>query len=254
MGGTALSMTFLIFDKLVERARIRYDSGMTKAEIIARYGQEYYDACQARQKANLKAKYASMPAEERNAVYRARKDYVAQWRKDHPERSAALYRKAALAAYYKMSPEQRLEVARKARAARKAKLAADPAFAKAQAEKQSARAARWDAAHPGVRNERTKAYEKANPHVKRAAKHARRALGNIDPKFVQFLRSQPCADCGAEGKSTIGHLIPVKRGGTNHPCNLIAQCRSCNSKQNAKVHPRFAMAHYPEAARYAVAA
>jgi hypothetical protein len=43
----------------------------------------------------------------------------------------------------------------------------------------------------------------------------------------------------------------VSREGTNHPCNLIAQCQSCNGKQHNKIHPRAMMAHYPQAAAYA---
>jgi 5-methylcytosine-specific restriction endonuclease McrA len=106
-----------------------------------------------------------------------------------------------------------------------------------------------------VVRERRIAYEKAHPEVKRAAKHRRRALGKIDPKFVKFIYAQPCLDCGTtERRRTLGHLIPVVRGGTNHPLNLVAQCRSCNSKQHSRVHPRAMMVHYPEAVRYAAAA
>lgn len=229
-----------------------YTLSMKKQEIIERYGQAYYDAHLAKCKAALNAKYAAMSPAERTARYLERKESVLEWVAAHPEKSSANSRKHALASYYRMTPEQRLEVARKRRAARKLKLASDPAFAAAQSEKQAARWAKWDATHPGVNSARSQAWDKAHPEVKRANKHSRRALGKMDPQLVKFLRSQPCLDCGASGKpSTVGHLIPVENGGTNHPLNLVAQCRSCNSRQHTKIHKRAMMVHYPFAAALA---
>lgn len=50
-----------------------------------------------------------------------------------------------------------------------------------------------------------------------------------------------CVDCGRsepEIKMTVGHAIPLKRGGSNWPKNLIPQCMSCNGAQGAHwIHP-----------------
>lgn len=246
---------------------------MKRDEYIARYGQAKYDELLARKKARLstpegRASHAAYMrryyAKKKNGAVRsiekrgltgvADGTYWKQWAQlpDVKEKN----RKKSLVTYYALTPEQRLEVARKRRAARKAKLASDAVFRAEQAAKQAARSERWNQAHPGERLRRSLAWFKAHPEVVRAAKHARRALGKIPVAFVKFLREQPCLDCGkpSNGKATIGHLIPVSRGGTNNPLNLITQCRSCNSKQCARVHPRFAMVNYPQAARYAVAA
>jgi len=84
--------------------------------------------------------------------------------------------------------------------------------------------------------------------------HNRRAAGKMNKELVKFLQAQPCLDCGkspSEVKSEIAHLIAVANGGTNHPLNLIAQCRSCNGKLARKAHPRTMMVHYPFAAALA---
>lgn len=242
-------MTFLIFEKLVEVAKIMYTEAMTKAEMIAKYGQQYYDVAQSRQKAKLREKRAAMTPEERTAAYAAKKDYVAQWRRDHPEQVAALARKAALAGYYRLSPEARKALALKRRAARKAKLAADSVLAAEQKAKSKARYDKHRAENAETFKATRRTYSKTHPEVERAKKLARRAAGKVPAAFVKFLCAQPCIDCGATDKKIeVGHLIPVVNGGTNNPLNLIAQCRSCNMKQHGRIHPRAMMVHYPEAA------
>jgi 5-methylcytosine-specific restriction endonuclease McrA len=36
-----------------------------------------------------------------------------------------------------------------------------------------------------------------------------------------------CVYCGDEA-DTVDHLIPMSKGGTDHPENLVAACRNCN--------------------------
>lgn len=45
-----------------------------------------------------------------------------------------------------------------------------------------------------------------------------------------------CFDCGKKRKLTVGHLVPISKGGSNHILNIRAQCQSCNSKQGSKIH------------------
>lgn len=46
-----------------------------------------------------------------------------------------------------------------------------------------------------------------------------------------------CFDCGEERKLTIGHLVPLSKGGSNWPDNIVGQCQRCNSKQGSQLHP-----------------
>ncbi|MCH9047163.1 MAG: HNH endonuclease, partial [SAR324 cluster bacterium] len=43
-----------------------------------------------------------------------------------------------------------------------------------------------------------------------------------------------CAYCGAEGKMTIDHVIPVFRGGIHAVDNVVPACSACNSKKHYK--------------------
>jgi 5-methylcytosine-specific restriction endonuclease McrA len=43
-----------------------------------------------------------------------------------------------------------------------------------------------------------------------------------------------CAWCGQDA-DTVDHVIPVKKGGTDDPDNLVAACKRCNFSKGAKV-------------------
>lgn len=48
-----------------------------------------------------------------------------------------------------------------------------------------------------------------------------------------------CYYCNCEGKLTIEHRIPISKGGTNYPANIVPACRSCNSKKGSKTEKEF---------------
>lgn len=51
-----------------------------------------------------------------------------------------------------------------------------------------------------------------------------------EPPLPDFVR---CKYCGARATS-IDHVVPVSKGGTNDPFNLVPACRSCNSSKGDK--------------------
>lgn len=54
--------------------------------------------------------------------------------------------------------------------------------------------------------------------------------------FIFILDNRTCVYCGGEA-DTIDHVIPVIKGGSYHPDNCVAACRSCNSKKWATYTP-----------------
>lgn len=45
---------------------------------------------------------------------------------------------------------------------------------------------------------------------------------------------QACAYCGAGGRLTLDHMVPLRRGGTHDVENVVPACLSCNSRKHTK--------------------
>lgn len=54
-----------------------------------------------------------------------------------------------------------------------------------------------------------------------------------------------CAYCGSTEDLTIDHRIPISRGGTNWPSNLVPACRKCNKTKHTSLWPINYRASYP---------
>lgn len=54
-----------------------------------------------------------------------------------------------------------------------------------------------------------------------------------DAKFTEA--GHRCIYCQATGPLALDHIVPVARGGSNHPSNLVAACRPCNSSKGSKL-------------------
>lgn len=77
-------------------------------------------------------------------------------------------------------------------------------------------------------------WEKRHPAYRRVKGALRASLGAISVELLNRLLSEPCVYCGAPG-GTIDHVVPVTRGGTNSPENLVSACRSCNSSKKDRL-------------------
>jgi 5-methylcytosine-specific restriction endonuclease McrA len=86
-----------------------------------------------------------------------------------------------------------------------------------------------------------------NPEKGREYLNRRRALSaSCDGNFtatqwqarLDYYGGQ-CVYCGSEDKIEIEHRIPLSRGGTNWPANLVPACKSCNCKKSTKTETEF---------------
>jgi 5-methylcytosine-specific restriction endonuclease McrA len=112
-------------------------------------------------------------------------------------------------------------------------------------EKYAAAIARWQREHPTQRREAVRRYHQKNPAER--SKHRRNyearrlsAEGDYtqaDWDAIVDRQGGRCIDCRVSAKLTVGHLIPLSRGGSNHPSNIAGQCKSCNCKQGTRIHP-----------------
>jgi 5-methylcytosine-specific restriction endonuclease McrA len=120
------------------------------------------------------------------------------------------------------------------RAANRKRIAEHRAATKARID---ARQAAWRELHP----DQLAAYRQ-----NRRARN-RTALGSFTPAEWEAKKKAfgfRCIDCDKRTKLTVGHAIPLARGGSNFIGNIIPQCFSCNAKQNARVHRSVQMASF----------
>jgi 5-methylcytosine-specific restriction endonuclease McrA len=115
-------------------------------------------------------------------------------------------------------------------------------------DKRKATCARYRANNRAKLAKYNKRYSRENPHIAVNAQIRRRALKNKasgtythdDWQARLAYHENRCAYCGCGGKMTIDHMIPLSRGGTNWPSNLVPACHSCNSGKCDKTPIEFA--------------
>ncbi len=107
-------------------------------------------------------------------------------------------------------------------------------------------------------NKRNRAYHHSNPEKqkKRAAKYRhenrekcngyvrakRLKIGKFDyAKWTKRLEyyGGKCVYCGSCESIEIEHRIPVSRGGTNLPANLVPACQKCNRSKGTKTEKEY---------------
>jgi len=81
---------------------------------------------------------------------------------------------------------------------------------------------------------------KARSQKRRARK--RNAAGNATAAEIQArfdYHGNQCYYCGCDGKMTIEHRIPLSRGGTHWPANIVPACERCNKSKGVKTEKEF---------------
>lgn len=64
------------------------------------------------------------------------------------------------------------------------------------------------------------------------AEARRRKAEIIDRDAILARDGHTCRYCGATGvRLAVDHLVPFSRGGSSDPSNLVAACKSCNSRK-----------------------
>lgn len=114
-------------------------------------------------------------------------------------------------------------------------------------ERADATARAYEMAHKELRAVINKKYRDANQGVRRAGKQRRRArelnapghFSAADVRAQHKRQKGECYYCGADtrGSYHIDHVVPLSRGGTNFPDNIVISCPTCNqSKGNKLLH------------------
>lgn len=102
------------------------------------------------------------------------------------------------------------------------------------------RVKKWSEANYEQYRARVKAWTLANPdrvHDFRATRRSRKLENGIfliTRKEIKALLSSHCFYCGSAESISLDHVIPISRGGRHSIGNLVAACRSCNSRKNAR--------------------
>lgn len=94
------------------------------------------------------------------------------------------------------------------------------------------------------------AQERSRRNRRRARKSAAEVSGPVPASVYAAIRaSGPCVYCGAAAQ-TVEHIVPLARGGWEHPDNLVPACGPCNSSKSAKLLAEWD----PERVAYAIEA
>lgn len=189
--------------------------------------------------------------------------YQIQWRAAHPGRAAEIAKRS-----YAKHPERSREYSRRYRAAhpeeqREYQKTYRPAHRRRQQEHEKAyyvlhrqgireRGRRKTAAgqyrteeyHKYARSYRAANRERIRARLRNYYARKRGAEGEHNADDIALIRQQQegrCWYCGEaiEGAGHIDHQIPLSRGGSNAPDNLVLACKGCNCAKGARTPAEF---------------
>jgi 5-methylcytosine-specific restriction endonuclease McrA len=87
----------------------------------------------------------------------------------------------------------------------------------------------WRAKNPDKRREHTR----SRSALERASRQRSMNPLTLESKTIRFaLWRNRCAYCGAVGKMTVDHVLPLFRGGLDDPANAVPACGRCNSSKS----------------------
>lgn len=104
----------------------------------------------------------------------------------------------------------------------------------------------YKATHKKETRVRTQLYRQAHPESHRSSEHRRRArkmsalctATSEQEVAIKTAYKGRCAYCGKRpSQLTIDHVVPLAKGGTHTPENLVPACKACNSAKRDKQAP-----------------
>lgn len=216
-----------------------------------------------------KAELAASGLTSKQAYYRANRDKFIERAKAREQMLKEARRPAVEARRERLVLERQQKLEREAierterEAARKAALLSE----EEKAERNRAGYRRWYAENKARRAEATRLYKQNNPEKtreqrrknkksengrlqSRTVKNRRRARikGSDSSHSVADIRLQlkaqgnNCWWCGKrlKGEYDVDHRIPLARGGSNGPDNIVISCKACNNSKGAKLPSEWA--------------
>lgn len=178
-------------------------------------------------------------------------EYCRRWRRKHPERAKLASIKTEMArdhvarkAYKRQWFAERPEYHRQSHAKQEAR---SPGYSSRIGRLWRARNQGSLAAYRLANVAKIAAYFKEwatkNPDKRSVYKHARRARENAangshtaaEWRTILARHKSKCVTCGAKGKMTKDHIIPLSRGGTNFVYNLQPMCLGCNIRKATSI-------------------
>lgn len=167
------------------------------------------------------------------------------WRQANPEKA-----RTSLHRWYTANKSRVLEASRKWREAnQERRRATDKAWREKNAEKERLRSQHRQSQYPERwrawrRNWKKANLEQVRVHAKNRRAREKNAEGSFtlaDLRRIFAEQGGKCAYCGDQlylrkrGGLSIDHVIPLVRGGSNYPENLVCACISCNSSKNDRL-------------------
>jgi 5-methylcytosine-specific restriction endonuclease McrA len=148
--------------------------------------------------------------------------------------------KACEKAYYLVNKDRHAATNAAWKAANKDRIAATwTAWRAENKDREAATNAAWRAENKDREAARVAAWYAANKEKKTATTHRRRARKELNGVFLvssnelDRIYSSPCLACGTNDDITLGHIIPIARGGGHRVGNFISQCATCNRSQGS---------------------
>lgn len=126
---------------------------------------------------------------------------------------------------------------------RRERLKSDPRLAEEYKEKARARVSAWRKLNKQkVVKWRDENRAKIGVYKKRRKYRLRGASGYFSEEQLAARIAYyggRCLYCNSDNATTIDHRIPISRGGTNWPSNLVPCCKSCNSRKRDKTEAEY---------------